>query len=105
MAENRDYSLGDQLVRGGHGLGALAIVVGRDDLHLLTQHAASGVEVGNGEFGALLRYRARPCHRSSQRRAEADPDFGVGWLTARHHPQHNGYGTNELREFHRLLPD
>jgi hypothetical protein len=42
------------------------------------ERAAIGVQVGNGEFSASLRYPARPCDRSRQRRGEADPDHGAG---------------------------
>ena len=40
VAKDRDHSVGDQLVRGGDGLLAIAIVVGRDQLDLLAEHAA-----------------------------------------------------------------
>ena len=48
----------DQLVRGGDGLLAITIVVGRDQLELFAEHAAPGVEVGD-------RNAARPIRTSA----------------------------------------
>jgi hypothetical protein len=70
----------NQLVGRCDRLLAIAIVVGRDQLDLRAKHAASGVDVGNGEFGALLRSRARPCQGAGQCRREANPDLMPGSL-------------------------
>ena len=90
MAEHRHDPGGDQLVCGRDGLLALAIVVGRDQLDLLAEHAAPGVEIGDRKLGAFLRSTPRPGVGAGHRRREADPDFGACGRSARGHPQNDG---------------
>jgi hypothetical protein len=102
VTKDHDHSVGDQLVRGGDGLLAIAIVVGRDHLDLLAQHAASGVEVGNGEFGALLRYRARPWVQSTAPRGRSAPRRGPA--NRRRHRQNGRRRNKKLHKSHHDLP-
>jgi hypothetical protein len=78
MAKNRHDPGGHQLVGGGDGLLAIAIVIGGDQLDLLPEDAAAGVEVGDRNLGASLSYPARPGVGAGQRCPEADPHLGHG---------------------------
>ena len=60
MSDDEDHTVADQLPGGGDRLLGIAEVVGRDELHLLAEHAAGGVEVGHGQRRAALHLLAEP---------------------------------------------
>ena len=67
----------DQLVGGRDRLLAIAVIVGRDQLHLLAEHAARGIQVGHRERHAALRLFGEPRVRSGERHGQSDQDLGM----------------------------
>jgi hypothetical protein len=91
----------DELVGGRDRLLAIAIVVGRDHLDLLAEHAARGIQVGHCELHAALGLFAEPCVRSGERPGQADQDLGV---TDRGGAECRRKGDHQRWEKHGLVP-
>ena len=60
VADDQDRTVADQLPGGGDRLLGIAEVVRRDQLHLLAEHAALGIDVGHGLRRAALHLLAEP---------------------------------------------
>ncbi len=58
-----------------YSLFEIAAIVGRDDDELLTQNAATRVDVCSRLFGAVAQLCAEDCIRAAQRRRERDLDL------------------------------
>ena len=77
VAGDEHHAHRDQLVGGRDRLLAIAVIVGRDHLHLLAEHAARGIQVGHRERHAALRLFAEPSVRSGERPGHADQDLSM----------------------------
>ena len=77
MTHDDSDMLGDQLVRGGNRLLALAIVVDLDQPSGLAKNAARRIQIRNRHLGAALDPFADPRIRAGVRRRQADQDLGV----------------------------
>ena len=69
MSDDEDRTVADQLPGGGDRLLGIAEVVHHDQLYLLAEHAAGGVEVGHGQLRAALKLLAEPGFLSRDRPA------------------------------------
>jgi hypothetical protein len=78
VTDNDVDTVGDQLVRGGHRLLALAIVVDFDEPSGLAKNTARRIQIRDGHLGAALDPFAHPGVRAGVRRRETDQDLGVG---------------------------
>ena len=78
VSDDEDHTVTDQLPCGGDRLLGIAEVVRRDQLHLLAEHAAGGVEVGHGQRRAALHLLAEPGILARHRAGHADQDLGRG---------------------------
>ena len=76
MSGDEDHTVADQLPGSGDRLLGIAEVVRRDQLDLLPEHAAIGVEVGHGLRRPALQLLAEPGVRSRQRGRQSDQDVG-----------------------------
>ena len=77
VAGDEHHAHRDQLVGGRDRLLAIAVIVGRDHLHLLAEHAARGIQVGHRERHAALRLFGEPRVRPGKRCGQADQDLGM----------------------------
>jgi hypothetical protein len=68
VTKNCNDPIGDQLFRGGDCLLSIAVIVGRDHLDVLAEHAAFGVEMGRPQSRRLAPF-PRPARRKDQSRA------------------------------------
>ena len=71
-------TVGDQLVRGGHRLLAVAIVVDFDEPRGLAKNTARRIQIRDGHLGAALDPFAQPGVRAGVRCRETDQDLPVG---------------------------
>jgi hypothetical protein len=78
MTHDNIDAVEDQLVCGGHGLLALAVVVDFDQPSGLPENTACRIQIRDGHLGAALDRFAHPGVRSGVRRRETDQDLGVG---------------------------
>jgi hypothetical protein len=69
---------GDQLVGRCDRLLAITVVIDRDQLDALAEHATVTVQIGDRDFGAFPGFSSGPGLIPGQRRREPDPDLGVG---------------------------
>ena len=92
MPDDEDHTVTDQLLCGGDRLLGIAEVVRRDQLYLLAEHAARGVEVGHGQLRAALHLLAEPGILSRDRARHPDQDLRPGGPAERGGKHDNGYG-------------
>ena len=92
MPDDEDHAVTDQLLCGGDRLLGIAEVVRRDQLHLLAEHAAGGVDVGHGQRRAALHLLAEPGIHSRHRAGHADQDFRPSGLAERDGEHDDGLG-------------
>ena len=83
MAGDEDHTVTDQLLRGGDRLLGIAEVIHGDQLHLLAEHAAGGVEVGYSLLRTALHLLAEPSILSRNRARHSDQDFRPAGRRAR----------------------
>ena len=100
-------SLHDQLLGRRHRLGRIGLVVLDDELDLLAQHAAGGVDLVLGDLGALRHVIARSGESARQRLRYADADGILRKGRAREQRRANeagNYGCPECT-VHQILPN
>ena len=74
MSVDERHFHADQLLGDGVRLLGIAGVVFNDHLELLAEHAAGGVDVGDGEFGAVLELLPERGVLAGQGPGDADGD-------------------------------
>ena len=99
MADDEDHPVADQLPCGGDRLLGIAEVVHRDQLHLLAEHAAGGVEVGHGQRRAALHLLAEPGFLSRHRARHSDQDVRPRGPAERGGKHDNGYGDQAAHDY------
>ena len=77
MPGDEDDAVARQLARQRHRLIGVAEVVADDQLDLLAEHAALGVEILDRHLGAALIPLAGPGVDAGHRAGRADPDLGL----------------------------
>jgi hypothetical protein len=75
VSGHEDHTVADQLLCSGDRLLGIAEVVHSDQLYLLAEHAAAGVEVGHGLRRTALHLLAEPSIFPRDRARHADQDF------------------------------
>ena len=104
MPDHEDHAIADQLARRRTRLFRIASVIHGDQLHLLAENAALGVEVSDGEFGAGQIVRAKPAERPGQWAGITDQDVGVRRRSGRHPTHDDCRGNHQARASHPDLP-
>ena len=74
MPGDEDHAVADQLLYSGDRLLGIAEVVHRDQLYLLAEYAAGGVDVGHGQLCAALHLLAKPGKLARNRARHANQD-------------------------------
>ena len=92
MPGDEDHTVADQLLCGGDRLLGIAEVVHRDQLHLLAEHAAGGVEVGYSLRRTTLHLLAEPGILARHRAGHSDQDFRPRGPAERGGKQDSGCG-------------
>ena len=77
MPGDEDHAVADQLAGERHRLIGIAEVVAHDQLDLLAEHAALGVEIRDRQPGAALILLAEPGIGAGHRAGDADQDLGL----------------------------
>jgi hypothetical protein len=74
VSGDKDHTVADQLPGGGDRLLGITEVVRRDELHLLPEYPARGVEVGYGQLRPALHLLTEPAVLSRNRARHPDQD-------------------------------
>jgi hypothetical protein len=67
VSDDKDDAVRNQFPGCGDCLLGIAEVVGRDELNLLAEYAARGIDVGNRQLRTALKLLAGPCELSRHR--------------------------------------
>ena len=92
VSHDEDYTVTDELSCGGDRLPGIAVIVRRDQSHLLPEHAAGGVDVGHRLRRAALHLLAKPGILARQRARHSDQNFRPSRPAQRGGKDDNGYG-------------
>ena len=90
MPNDEQHTISDQFLGGSDCLLRIAEIVSHDQLHLLAQHAARSIDVGDGQLRTPLQLLACPCELTRHR--SCDPDQNVGANGVTHHGCQQGDG-------------
>jgi hypothetical protein len=78
VSDDEGHAIADQLRCSGDRLLGIAEIVRRDQLHLLAEHATSGVKVGYGQRRTALVLLAEPGKLACQWARHSDQDIRSG---------------------------
>src|SRR5579883_2262319 len=93
--------LDDQFARDAHRLVGARLAVARQQFQLAAEHPALGIDLGDGQLGALEHRRAVNRGRSGERYRKADLDRLGGARAQRQQRRHRTGGRKKTRRKHR----
>ena len=77
MPGDEDHAIADQFASQCDRLIGIAEIIADDQLDVLPEHAAPGIEIRDRQLGAALMLLAEPSVRAGHRAGRADPDLGA----------------------------